>query len=966
MSGVEYVTLVAQGGTPVRLANQIGAPYPTTGTGALVFNRNPTIYGATLIDPTIEGAAFSPLVVETMENLRDVTSLPSTVFVQGFYAANDGGGGQFIWDADSTATIIPGMIIAVTGQTTGRYVRTFMGDVFVTWFGAKSDDDGQDSLPAFEAAKDFVVATGRTAILVPVGTFYFLTGEFILDSANLQLVCPNGIATLVQNTWGYMGVGVFADGCVVRNIHCVATGPRERIVWSGLSMRYMGESPIARCSGFLVTSENTLLENVSDDGFVNGVRYLCGILRLWEQSTETTPMTSTSFKLNPADQQADGFYIGAYLSMFGAPGHNTQPVRVRVTGYNSGTNTVTWDNAEDVITSNNWYLLILGLSDGNVLRNHTTNNVDFGIIGVYMERLSIEGTCIGTNVNISQGAYPHHIYFPGGTADDDEDDPGFLFDPSVIVLDISAHLHNYDTDFTGEYGAHPSVHMAWSVRNVRELYVQSAVARGQRGGFNVQGVGLAVIDTVVLENAWNDDREEHHLPNPRPNHPIVSLQLSDCKRASVDAVFLSVDPEYVSPPNGGDIIVRAVTVESGNRNLTPRDIVVRSIMAEFDGSGVPEQNGLWVIPARDETAPCDYVQADQIYLRSENGAPTNAARMHDVNRCAIGPNVRITGVAPAGVRFGARCLAGLIDYDSRQTGGPLLIVDDTRDVLTTSSNVVNDRAAAGTRSFMLNPEFGTWGGGTSFPLVAATVTPIADSWLGLRVGGACTISRQTGFLNTLYCCRAQRDAASTASTEVNVIQQIPSRISRLLAGGQITHIFAARAGANFSAIDSIVKASVYTGTGIDETLTSTGFPTGGAVTTQIFVKIDTGGRFFAVVHDIPAGVTEMAVRLKYDAAVGVGTGSIDGTVMTVTAMTTGAFVVGAEISGTGVTAGTTILSFGTGTGGVGTYNVSVSQTVASTTITGVATAGAADYFDVSPVAVVAGATASPYSAFVAI
>lgn len=54
----QYVSLVVEGGTPVRLADQRGAPFPTTGTGALVFNQNPTIYDAELIDPIISGAVF--------------------------------------------------------------------------------------------------------------------------------------------------------------------------------------------------------------------------------------------------------------------------------------------------------------------------------------------------------------------------------------------------------------------------------------------------------------------------------------------------------------------------------------------------------------------------------------------------------------------------------------------------------------------------------------------------------------------------------------------------------------------------------------------------------------------------------------------------------------------------------------------------------------------------------------------
>lgn len=63
------------------------------------------------------------------------------------------------------------------------------------------------------------------------------------------------------------------------------------------------------------------------------------------------------------------------------------------------------------------------------------------------------------------------------------------------------------------------------------------------------------------------------------------------------------------------------------------------------------------------------------------------------------------------------------------------------------------------------------------------------------------------------------------------------------------------------------------------------------------------------------------------------TASISGTVMTVTAAARATLAVGDVITGTGVTSGTTITSFGTGTRGVGTYNVSVSQTVASTAIT---------------------------------
>lgn len=64
----------------------------------------------------------------------------------------------------------------------------------------------------------------------------------------------------------------------------------------------------------------------------------------------------------------------------------------------------------------------------------------------------------------------------------------------------------------------------------------------------------------------------------------------------------------------------------------------------------------------------------------------------------------------------------------------------------------------------------------------------------------------------------------------------------------------------------------------------------------------------------------------------VGTGSISGTTLTISAVTQGYLQVGSIITGTGVTAGTTITALGTGIGGTGTYTVSASQTIGSETI----------------------------------
>ena len=101
--------------------------------------------------------------------------------------------------------------------------------------------------------------------------------------------------------------------------------------------------------------------------------------------------------------------------------------------------------------------------------------------------------------------------------------------------------------------------------------------------------------------------------------------------------------------------------------------------------------------------------------------------------------------------------------------------------------------------------------------------------------------------------------------------------------------------------------------------------------------------YFSIL-DHTAGVVDTAYRFFFENtyfengititnnAAAVFTAAISGTTMTVSAVTSGTVLVGGVISGTGVTAGTRITAYGTGTGGTGTYTVDTSQTVSSTTI----------------------------------
>lgn len=64
------------------------------------------------------------------------------------------------------------------------------------------------------------------------------------------------------------------------------------------------------------------------------------------------------------------------------------------------------------------------------------------------------------------------------------------------------------------------------------------------------------------------------------------------------------------------------------------------------------------------------------------------------------------------------------------------------------------------------------------------------------------------------------------------------------------------------------------------------------------------------------------------------TGAIADNVLTVSGVSSGTLQVGQTISGTGVTAGTKIVGYGTGSGGTGTYEVDIEQTASSTSMAG--------------------------------
>lgn len=97
--------------------------------------------------------------------------------------------------------------------------------------------------------------------------------------------------------------------------------------------------------------------------------------------------------------------------------------------------------------------------------------------------------------------------------------------------------------------------------------------------------------------------------------------------------------------------------------------------------------------------------------------------------------------------------------------------------------------------------------------------------------------------------------------------------------------------------------------------------------TQVVRVINTAYPMYIRSYDFKNGVN----NFEYTAQVN---GDIAGTTFTVVTVGNGTIKIGMILSGTGVSAGTTVIAFGTGTGGVGTYTVDINQTVANTIIDG--------------------------------
>lgn len=141
---------------------------------------------------------------------------------------------------------------------------------------------------------------------------------------------------------------------------------------------------------------------------------------------------------------------------------------------------------------------------------------------------------------------------------------------------------------------------------------------------------------------------------------------------------------------------------------------------------------------------------------------------------------------------------------------------------------------------------------------------------------------------------------------------------------------------------SAPSSAIFTGSISTTTLTVTSVQSGtiavgqaifgqGVAQNSVITALGTGSGGVGT-YTVSDSQTVASTVINSTASPAIVTGAISGTTLTVSAVTSGTLKIGQTIEGTGVTDGTIITAFGSGSGGAGTYTVSASQTVSSTTI----------------------------------
>lgn len=197
--------------------------------------------------------------------------------------------------------------------------------------------------------------------------------------------------------------------------------------------------------------------------------------------------------------------------------------------------------------------------------------------------------------------------------------------------------------------------------------------------------------------------------------------------------------------------------------------------------------------------------------------------------------------------------------------GDVLTATNMNDV-TGTLNLLQSAQLAAAKNKIINADMGIWQRGTSIAVGAATVFT-ADRFQANRAGAVTglTVSRQvtndtTNLPFIQYCARVQRDSGNTSTAANSFWQNVETINSIPFAGKTVTISFYARAGANFSATSSVLQYNLYSGTGTDQNVNTTGF-TGSTQVITGNATLTTSWQRFTKTGTVAATATQLAVLM---------------------------------------------------------------------------------------------------------
>lgn len=145
----------------------------------------------------INSSPLAPLLQETLSSVPTISSLTNSdyqlfngyniVNVEGYYTANDGGGGQFRRALDVGQTIDNGIYFAFYNSPGWILERITGGEpINIKWFGAKGDG-ATDDTAAIQAAIDYAETVGGNVFVPPcVGTNVFRASSLTVTSCEFS------------------------------------------------------------------------------------------------------------------------------------------------------------------------------------------------------------------------------------------------------------------------------------------------------------------------------------------------------------------------------------------------------------------------------------------------------------------------------------------------------------------------------------------------------------------------------------------------------------------------------------------------------------------------------------------------------------------------------------------------------------------------------------------------------------